>query len=120
MVPTHLTFSGMRGLPALIWDGSVLDAGALSCLIYPRPSLMSIQRRAFVSVVKLFRKSRTCSPRRREGRSLSRRDFSGSWSLVKFLPRSKLPSFRVTGLHAQPFPSSSRKFLTAALPLFTP
>ena len=22
-------FSGMRGLPALIWDGSVLDAGVL-------------------------------------------------------------------------------------------
>lgn len=26
---TFFRFSGMRGLPALIWDGSVLDAGVL-------------------------------------------------------------------------------------------
>jgi len=96
----HLTPppSGMRGLPALIWDGSVLDAG--NCRVYRllRPHRSRLfQRRVSVSVARPFPNARSSSRKPPAVPNLFLKVSSGFLSLERCQRKSKSRLYLLTG-----------------------
>ena len=113
--------SGMRGLPALVWDGSVLDPG--TCL--PAASVLpvltaSVKRRVSASVASLFPGSRRLFPKPPADQNLFPKVSSGSSSPVRSPHRTRSPPSQKIGLPARRSPHLSRRSSTAARPRCTP
>ena len=113
--------SGMRGLPALVWDGSVLDPGMPRLASSVALVLtLSVQRRVSASVASLFLRSRQPFPRPPAGPSPFPKVSSGFSLLARSPHRSKsLLSPRI-GPPVPPSPHSWRRSSTAARLRCTP
>lgn len=91
-------YRGMRGLPALIWEGSVLDAGGSCRQREPEVAINEcIKRKEFASAESLFPNARNFSPKRLVALSLYLKASSGFLSLAKSQHRSKSLPYPETG-----------------------
>jgi len=116
----HMSFSGMRGLPALIWEGSVLDAGKPLPFQSPRVRANNLQTRASAFAESPSRSARLYSLKLLVGQNPFLRASFGFWLRESSLPMNRSRNCQKTGLRVLLFLNSWRRSWTGARQLFTP